>query len=168
MPIDDNDLSDKVLLEICRVSRDDLGFSDELLADLHTVSSLVGASSSPRDIRLRNAIILLTAALAKLPKFYPIHIHFGSNSPTTRSNDWIDKTTIEHLAKQIAGMQDALSTPEYIAAEVNRAIDEALRLGFLESKDYDAWRPGMGSGSGWRPALSATVYGVSTLPMVKR
>lgn len=154
-------LTDEVLLEICRVSRDDYGFSEELLADLHTVSRLVGASDSPRDIRLRNAIILLTAALAKLPKFNPIHIHFGSNAPTTRSNGWIDKSAIEHLGKQIVGMQDDLSTPEYIAAEVSRAIDEALKLGFLESKEYDAWRPGMESGSGWRPALSATVYGMT-------
>lgn len=56
MSNEDHELSDDVLLEICRVSRDHADFSDELLADLRAVSRLVGKGPSPRGTQLPHAV----------------------------------------------------------------------------------------------------------------
>jgi len=156
-----NELSDSVLLEICRVARDDAEFSDEFLADLRAVSRLVGTSPSPRGTRLSHAFTLLTAAVAKLPQFNPKHLPFGYDGPTIRSDGWIERETLERLGKQISGLQWSETKPDTVAFEVGLAVSEAVKVGFLDEKNYDAWRPGMESGSGWRSALSATTYGVT-------
>lgn len=103
----------------------------------------------------------MTAAVAKLPQFNPRHLPFGYDGPTIRSHGWIERETLERLAKQIAGLQWADTEPDAVANEVANAVSESVKLGFLDEKDYDAWQPGMASGSGWRSALSATPYGVT-------
>jgi len=161
MSNEDHELPDDVLLEICRVSRDHTEFSDELLADLRAVSRLVGKGPSPQGTQLPHAVSLMIAAVAKLPQFNPKHLPFGYDGPTIQSHGWIERESLERLAKQIAGLRWADTEPAAVANEVANAVSEAVKLGFLDEKDYDAWQPGMASGSGWRSALSVTAYGVT-------
>lgn len=154
-------LSDVVLLRICRVSRNDPQLTPEWISELRLAARLVGDLPVRQEVGLRAAVTLLASTLGKLTQFNPRHLPFGYHGPQVRSRDWIERQALERVGKQIVGLTRQDSAPEAVASAVSRAVSESVRLGFLEQREYDAWRPGMRSGTGWRVIVSATPYGVT-------
>lgn len=154
-------LSDEVLHEICRISPTDDGYSDELVHDLRGVLELAERPQARNNGQLQYAIALLTSVLARLPKHHLTHLPFGYDGPRIQSTGWIDREDTEAAAKQIVGLLWTEASPDMVAVAISNAFSEAVRLSLVKEHDYDAWRPGMASGSGWRSAVTATPYGLS-------
>jgi len=149
-----------MLLEICRASEDDPEVTAELRARLRSVPALMGEPYARRGHRLELALALLTAVLGRLRRYNPTHLPFGYAGPTIRSHNWVEREGLERVGKQIAGLMWPTLSAETVAVAIEQAVCEAVRLGFLEQQQYDAWRPGMPSGSGWRKAVAMTPYGM--------
>ena len=96
-----------------------------------------------------------------MKQYNPTHLSFGYQGPTITSCGWINRDDLELIAKQVVGLTWIDSTADTVAGTVRQAVSSAIRMGLVEEKEYDAWRPGMASGSGWRSAVSATTYGVA-------
>lgn len=154
-------LTDETLLEIIRVSADHKELTPELFADLRAARSLVGQRQSCHDTRLEHGLALLTSALGRLSPHNLRHYPFGHSGPTIQSDGWVDRDTVEKVAHQIAGLMWSDALAARVAIDIQHGLTQALTLSFIEQVDYDAWQPGMASGSGWRAALSATPYGVT-------
>ena len=155
-----NAVSDDMLLEICRGPGQDGEPAPEWLADLRTVPQAI--QSLPRHARsLELSLTLLTSVLGKMPEHNPTHLPFGYSGAPVQSPGWVEEETVERIGKQIAGLVWHERDPDSVAVTVECAIVEAIRLGFVEQQSYDAWRPGIPSGRGWRAAVRATPYGVS-------
>ena len=152
-------LGDDTLLEICRVTTDDPQNTATWRGELRRAVGLCGAPDAEEHARLEDGLTLLAAALGQLPQCNPTLLPFGYSGPTIEAHGWIDCETLERVGKQIVGMLWPHSDADDVAVAVEHAISEAVRLGFLEQRRYDAWRPGMPSGSGWQWAVSATPYG---------
>jgi hypothetical protein len=157
----DRGLADDVLLQICRIAPDDPELTAQHIDDLRRACSLIGPRHVATGARLELALSLLGSVLGSFSRFNPTHLPFGYSGPTIKSDGWLDRDTLEQTAKQIVGLMWADCSPDRVAFQVERATSEAIRLGFMEEKQYDAWRPGMPSGSGWRAAISATAYGLT-------
>ena len=153
-------LADDVLLQICRIAADDPELTTQHVDDLRKVCSRIGPQYRSTGAQLELALSLLTSVLGSFSRFNPSHLPFGYSGPTIKSHGWLDRDALEQVAKQIVGLMWADCSPDRVAFQVEHAISEAIRLGFMEEKRYDAWRPGMRSGSGWRSAVMATPYGV--------
>lgn len=153
-------LTDDVLLEICGVARGDAAVNSEWVAELRRVPRVVGRARVGAGLRLERGQTLLASVLGRLPRFNPVHLPFGYMGPRQRSRDWVDRETLERIGKQIVGLLWTETPAGTVANAVQRGVSEAVRLGFLDQRQYDAWRPGMPSGSGWRCMLRATPYGV--------
>lgn len=152
-------LSDETLLQVCRATLEDAESMPEWMDELRWVPRLI----QPRRhvSHLSSAVTLLAFLLGELPRHNPVHLPFGYAGPQMRSAKWIDLDTLDRIGKQIVGLVLHDLDPEKVAFEVQYAIAQASQLGFIEQKDYDAWRPGMASGSGWRSAVMATPYGLA-------
>jgi len=153
-------LTDEVLLDICRVGEDAPEATSEWRARLQCVPALMDEPCARRGHRLELALALLAAVLGRLKQYNPAHLPFGYSGPTIRSHNWVERDALERVGKQIAGLMWPALSAETVAAAIERAVSESVRLGFLEQQQYDAWRPGMPSGSGWRKAVAATPYGI--------
>lgn len=154
-------LTDEDLLKICGIARDDPELTPEHIADLRRVARLIGPRHVVTGARLELALSLLASVLGSYPRHNPTHLPFGYQGPMIKSPGWLDRDALERTAKQIVGLLWDDCAPDTVALRVEQAISAAVRLGFLEETRYDAWRPGMPSGSGWRVALAATPYGVA-------
>lgn len=151
-------LSDSVLLQICRVADDDPQLTREWLIQLRIVPLLVG---SPQNAHLEPAMTWLASVLGLLSQFNPTHLPFGYTGPRVQSRGWVDRDALERVGKQIVGLMRPQMPAEKVATAVQDAVSASIRLGFMEEQQYDAWRPGMRSGSGWRSAVATTPYGAS-------
>lgn len=158
---DDHLLTDDVLLQICRLSADDPPVTPEWVSRMRLAVQLLGDQRRCHHTRLEAALTLLAAALGQLAQFNPTHLPFGYEGPQVQSRGWLERRTLERVGKQIVGLIWHHDSAETVAAAVECAVSEGIRLGFLEQRRYDAWRPGMRSGSGWRYAVTATPYGVA-------
>ena len=163
---DECSLPDDVLLQICRLSADDPQVTPQWLTQMRMVARLLGDQHCCHHTRLEGAMTLLASALGRLAQFNPTHLPFGYEGPQTRWRGWLERRTLERVGKQVVGLIWRDDSAEAIAAAVECAVSEGIRLGFLEQRRYDAWRPGMRSGSGWRWAVTATPYGVARANML--
>ena len=157
---DGSDLADDVLLQICRVSANDPQVTPEWLSRMRQVTQLLVEPRLCQHARLEAVMTLLAAALGQLTQFNPTHLPFGYEGTEMQSRDWMERRALERVGKQVVGLMWRHTSAEGVAVAVERAVSESIRLGFLEQRQYDAWRPGMRSGSGWRWAVTATPYGV--------
>lgn len=153
-------LSQEILMDVCRFRRCDEDVTAALLDDLLQVVSLLGVRWPPREGRAEHAVALLAAVLTSHRRCNPTHLPFGYSGPVIQSKGWMDRDDLGAVAMQIAGLCCEYGDPDSIAVGTRKAIQQALGVGFLQEKQYDAWRPGMASGSGWRSALSPTPYGI--------
>lgn len=153
-------LADSVLLQICRIAADDPELTAQHVGDLRKACMLIGSRYLGTGAQLELALSLLASVLGSHSQFNLTHLPLGYSGPTIKPSGWLDRDALERTAKQIVGLVWADCSPDTVAFRVERAISEAIRLGFMEKQRYDAWRPGMPSGSGWRIALAATAYGV--------
>jgi hypothetical protein len=151
-------LSDETLLRICRVSQEDLEAMPALGEELQLARRLIPPPQSRHDGRLEHVVALLASVLGKLPQH---DLPIGYNSPSFDIKGWVERDALEQVAKQIVGMAWLDVAPDQVASHVYQAATESIRLGLLDSRDYDAWCPGMSSGSGWRIAVTATPYGIA-------
>ena len=151
-------LSDETLLQICRVSQEDLEAMPALGDELRLARLLIPPPRSRHDGRLEHLVALLASVLGKLPQH---DLPIGYNSPGFDIKGWVERDALEQVAKQIVGMAWLDVAPDQVASHVHQAATESIRLGLLDSRDYDAWCPGMSSGSGWRIAVTATPYGIA-------
>jgi hypothetical protein len=158
---DGSDLADDVLLQICRVSANDPQVTPEWLSRLRLVTRLLADPRLCQHARLEAAMTLLASALGQLTQFNPTHLPFGHEGPEMKSREWMERRALERVGKQIVGLIWCDAAADAVAVAVERAVSEGVRLGFLEQRQYDAWQPGMRSGSGWRWAVTATPYGVT-------
>lgn len=154
-------LTDQFLLDVCRVTYQDDEITPEFCSDLQAIVPLVGDQWPPSSEHLEYAVTLLASALCQLRRYHPRHLPLGYTGPTIQSVGWMDRNDLDNLAKQITGMAWGNANPRIVATTVSVAITNAVELGFLEERQYDAWRPGMDSGSGWRAALTVTPYGLN-------
>jgi hypothetical protein len=153
-------LTDEILLQICRIRLDEAESMLEQMADLRSIPQILGHDPD-HSLHLGLAVTIVTSALGQVPRHNPVHLPFGYSGPRVQSHYWIDQTTVDRVTKQIVGLVFHDRDPDAIAVTIEHAITEAVRLGFVDQKQYDAWQPGMASGSGWRYALMATPYGVT-------
>lgn len=158
MADDESILSDETLLRICRVSQEDLEAMPALGEELRLARQLIPPPRSHHDGRLEHLVALLVSVLGKLPQH---DLPIGYNSPGFDIKGWVERDALEQLAKQIVGMAWLDVAADQVASHVYQAVTESIRLGLLDSRDYDAWCPGMSSGSGWRIAVTATPYGIT-------
>lgn len=154
-------LTDDDLLRICGIAEDDPELTTEHIGELHRVACLIGPQYVGTGARLELALSLLASVLGSFPRHNPTHLPFGYQGPTIKSHGWLDRDILERTGKQIVGLLWDDCAPDAVALRVEHAMSEAVRLSFLEETRYDAWRPGMPSGSGWRTAISATPYGIT-------
>jgi hypothetical protein len=154
-------LTDDLLLRICRLRQNDPQVTSEWIAMLRVVTRLVLKARDCQDLRLEAAVTLLASTLGQLTHFNPTHRPFGYNGPRVRSRDWIEREALERIGTQLVGLTWCHASAEGVADAVQWAVSDSIRLGFLEQREYDTWRPGMPSGSGWRFAVTATPYGVT-------
>jgi len=154
-------MTDETLLQLCAISADDQHVTEEWLVDLRLVSYLVGKAHSCQSLVIQQAMTLLAATLGRLPQCNPTHLPFGYEGPIIKSDSWIERESLEQVGKQIVGLLHLGTTPDEIATFVCYAVEQSIHLGFMQSQDYDAWRPGMSSGSGWRSMVKATPYGIA-------
>ncbi len=152
-------LPDDVLLQICKAAPDAKEVTHEWLADMRYVTRLIKETPERHGSQLGRAMSLLVSLLAQLPQHRLTHLLFGNRGPRLVTIGWLDREAVEQAGKQIVGLIWEDQQPEAVAEAVEAAIARALHVGFLEQQRYDAWRPGMRSGSGWRSALRATPYG---------
>lgn len=157
---DGSDLADDVLLQVCRLSANDPQVTTAWLSRVRLVARLLDDQRLCQHARLEAAMTLLASALGQLTQFNPTHLPFGYQGPELQSRDWMERRALERVGKQIVGLIWRHASAEAVAVAVECAVSESIRLGFLEQRQYDAWRPGMRSGSGWRWAVTATPYGV--------
>ena len=155
------ELDDTILLRICRITAEHPGVTVEWLADLRLAALLVGMTRAPADSYLEGAMALLAAVLGQLEQYNPVHLPFGWEGPTIQCSGWLDRDVLQRAGQQIAGLVWNKTDPEAVSVAIRQSVSRALRFGFLEQQDYDAWRPGMPSGSGWRSAGTATPYGIT-------
>lgn len=153
-------LTDEVLLQICRITPEEADSMPEYMEDLRSIPGLLGREAGHLQ-HLELAVTTIASVLGHIPRHNPVHLPFGYGGRRLHSHFWIDQATVDHVSKQIVGLAFEDHGPETIAIMVEQAVLEAVRLGFLEQKLYDAWRPGMPSGSGWRYAVMATAYGMT-------
>lgn len=151
-------LSDDTLLQICRVSQEDLEAVPSLADELRLARRLIPPPRSRHDGRLEHLVALLASVLGKLPQY---DLPIGYNSPGFDIKGWVERDALEQVAKQIVGMAWLDVAPDQVASHVHQTATESIRLGLVDSRDYDAWCPGMSSGSGWRIAVTATPYGIA-------
>lgn len=157
---DGSDLADDILLQICRVSTNDPQITPEWLSRVRLVTRVLGDPRLCQHARLEAAMTLLASALGQLTHFNPTHLPFGHEGPEMKSREWMERRALERVGKQIVGLIWCDRPPESIAIAVETAVSEAVRVGFMEQQRYDAWRPGMPSGSGWRSVVRVTPYGL--------
>lgn len=154
-------LSDAALLQICRAKPDDPNITPEWWDDFRLIVPLVDAAYAQPAPTLAGALTLLASLLGQLPQHNPVHLPFGYDGPTVHSPGWLDRPALERIAQQIVGLVWDQCDPATVSAAVRDAIERTLCFGFMEQEEYDAWRPGMPSGSGWRCAVKATLYGIT-------
>lgn len=159
-PINGSVLTDEILLQICRIRPDEADSMPEQMADLRSIPHILGHDLN-HPLHPGLAVTIVTSALGQVPRHNPVHLPFGYSGPRVQSHCWIDQTTVDRVTKQIVGLIFHDRDPDAIAVTIEHAITEAVRLGFVDQRQYDAWQPGMASGSGWRYALMATPYGVT-------
>ncbi len=155
-----NTLPDALLLQICRVQENDPQITREWIIQLRIVPHLVGSPRPANAAQLEAAVTFLASILGALRQFNPKHLPFGYSGPQAWSRGWVELEALERVGKQIVGLRWPQASAETVAAAVQHAVSESIRLGFMEQREYDAWRPGMASGSGWRAAVATTPYGV--------
>lgn len=153
-------LNDDVLRQICGIPDKAPQITPEWMAKLRIVPGLLEPQRPRANLQLESALTLLASLLGQLKRFNPTHLPFGYEGPVVSPEGWIDRGVLETVSKQIVGLRWCGVSAQTVASAVHNAISEAVRLGFMVEKTYDAWRPGMPSGSGWRSAVSATPYGV--------
>lgn len=153
-------LPDEMLMQVCRMTAVEAEEMADCMADLRRVSGLI-SQDCRRQHHLELSITLLASVLGQLPRHNPVHLPFGFGGTRVQTYRWIDQDTLDGIAKQIVGLVRHDDEPDAVASAVEGAVGNAVRLGFLDQKRYDAWRPGMPSGSGWRFAMMATPYGVT-------
>lgn len=139
---DGSDLADDVLLQICRMSANDPQVTPEWLSRMRQVTQLLVEPRLCQHARLEAAMTLLASALGQLTQFNPTHLPFGHEEPETQSRDWMERRALERVGKQIVGLMWRHTSAEAVAVAVEHAVSESIRLGFLEQRQYDAWRPG--------------------------
>lgn len=87
---------------------------------------------------------------------------FGHAGPTDTRTDtrkvWIERGGLERALAQLGG---TIIGDGFGPNSVEIAINEGLRYFWLEEEPYDAWRPGMRSGSGWTSRLRLLPLGIA-------
>lgn len=154
-------LNDDVLRQICGIPDKAPQITPEWIGKLRIVPELLDPQRPRPNLQLESALTLLASLLGQLKRFNPVHLPFGYEGPVISPEGWIDRAVLETVSKQIVGLRWCNLSAQAVANSVHDAVSEAVRLGFLAEKAYDAWRPGMRSGSGWRSAVTATPYGVT-------
>ncbi len=134
--------------------------ADDLLSELERALLLIGSRPPQRPDDLDHAAVLLASVLGRLPRHLITHLPLGYEGPRVQTSDWIDRETLEQIGKQVVGLLWDEIPATRVSDNVGRAISGAIRSSYLEEQRYDAWRPGMRSGSGWRTAVCVTRYGV--------
>jgi len=140
-------LSDETLQEICGVSPQDLEVIPALMDELRVVRQLVPSPGSREVGRMEHALTMLASAIGRMPRHNLTHLPFGYQGPTVTSYGWVDRRRLESVAKQIVGLLWIDCEPKLVDGVVGPAFTRAVNQGMIEEKEYDAWRPGMASGS---------------------
>ncbi len=159
--VNESILSDYVLLQICRASPNADQVTPEWMSGLRSVARLIELGPSRQNPHLEHAVTLIASLLRKLPQYNPRHFPFGYGGPHVNYPELVGRDDVEYVGKQLMGLVWIESEPSIVASDVTHAVTEAIRLGFLREQEYDAWRPGMRSGSGWRSAVMPTPYGLA-------
>ena len=153
--------SDDVLLEVCRVSPEDVDAMPVLLDELRWVRQLIPPPQVCHDGRLEHLMALLSSALGRMAQYNPTHLPFGFAGPTITSSGWLNRDALELVAKQIIGLTWIDIRPDSVDSAVVHGVSQAISFGLIEKQRYDSWRPGMARGSGWRDAVRTTTYGMT-------
>lgn len=113
-------------------------------------AELIGAVNTGRQ-RLPTRILRVVAVLTDIPQA------LGYDSL-----DWVDQDDVAHTARTIFGLIDNIAMDK-LSESVNASLADAVKMGLLQVSEYDAWQPGMSSGSGMRDQYTVTPLGSKTL-----
>lgn len=153
-------LDDQMLMNICRISEKDIMEAPDVLSTLRMAADMIPLQPTRHSGRMEFVSTLLAEGLGLIGSFNPTHLPFGYEGPVVKSFGWLDRDDLELVLKQIVGLTWLDCFAQEVDLIVKQAVSTAINLGLIEYKRYDAWRPGMSTGSGWRDAVSATTYGV--------
>ena len=67
----------------------------------------------------------------------------------SRGIDWLDEDDVLSMGRVVFGLTEKIAT-EHLNTTIETALKEAVSAGWLREEEYDAWHPGMPSGSGMR------------------
>lgn len=67
----------------------------------------------------------------------------------SRCIDWLDEDDVLSMGRVVFGLTEKIAT-EHLNTAIETALKEAVSTGWLREEEYDAWHPGMPSGSGMR------------------
>lgn len=156
-------LQDEELTALCGLSPDEADMPAEAMAALRSAERLIHQNKhlTLHDETLACAAVLVTAALGHLRRYRLVSLPFGYSGPRVAHDGWVRREDVERVWTQLAGLLHPAQTGQHLALTAEQAAGQACELNLVEPKDYDAWEPGMPSGSGWCKVLKPTVFGLA-------
>jgi hypothetical protein len=82
-----------------------------------------------------------------------------------RDVTWIDQDDVYSTARVVFGLLETITT-DLLSIRIGEALDKAVSAGWLRKDEYDAWQPGMVSGSGRARRYAVTPLGKKALAEV--
>jgi hypothetical protein len=113
-------------------------------------SELIGSVGSG-NLCLPNRVLRVVAVLTDVPQ-----------ALGHESLDWVDQDDVATTARNVFGLVDGVPT-ESLPRTVDSALKTAVSVGLIRVSEWDAWHPGMASGSGRRDQYAVTPLGRKTL-----
>jgi len=104
------------------------------------------------------AVTLVAAAMGRTGKWCVESLPFGYAGPRVEHQGWIKR---EDLATKVAQLWGIIAGGKFHAELVPYTIDRAMQAYWLSEKNYDTWRPGMQSGTGWTKVVQAQPVGIA-------
>ncbi|MCL2649067.1 MAG: hypothetical protein FWD61_19055 [Phycisphaerales bacterium] len=104
------------------------------------------------------AVTLVAAAMGRTGKWCVESLPFGYAGPRVEHQGWIKR---EDLATKVAQLWGLIAGSKFYAELVPYTIDRATQAYWLSEKNYDTWRPGMQSGTGWAKVVQAQPVGIT-------
>ncbi|MCL2647110.1 MAG: hypothetical protein FWD61_08910 [Phycisphaerales bacterium] len=145
-------MSEMELLELCKLPADT---SEDVRELLRLAALLLEKSTAGQHPEA--AVTLVAAAMGQIVGCCVVSLPFGYSGPRVEHQGWIKRDNLEAMVAQLWGI---IAGGKFHAELVPYTIDKAKQAYWLREDNYDAWRPGMESGTGWTKVVQAQPVGI--------